>query len=156
MMLNSRFRFLDHGECPSVVKHTICWTHPGSYLSEIGIQAGSYRLHIVSGDRVNGFQSINILPSTDIMGLNFTSAQLQVWHHSSHEIKVVAGNFEMIVQNSDHFVNLISVKVLDWSSLSSSGLLGSTWRVDWKLKDVDDYAEVSTDLFGNNFAFDRS
>ena len=71
------------------------------------------------------------------------------------------GSFDLRVENSDGFVNLIAVRVLDWSQLTSHGLLGQTWRapltrgVDLAAVEgaVDDYAEANNELMGDGFMY---
>ena len=50
---------------------------------------------------------------------------------SAFSVRVLVGNFDVWLDNSDGFVNLQRVHVLDWSRLSredTHGLLGQTWH----------------------------
>ena len=61
--LNARFRFLGSGKCPNGTLQLVplCWTHPGSYLSELGLRTPvGDRLVVVAGDAATGFQSISL------------------------------------------------------------------------------------------------
>lgn len=63
MQMNSRFVFLDQGDCPILNgrRANACWSHPGSYLGEIGIKTcGGDRLHIASGSAQHGFNSVTL------------------------------------------------------------------------------------------------
>jgi hypothetical protein len=78
-----------------------------------------------------------------------TGIELQLL--SSYSVLVRVGNFELQLDNSDRFVNLVGLRVLNRSALSSHGLLGQTWRlptqpgkrVRYIEGDVEEYAEQS-------------
>jgi len=175
--MNTRFSFLDDGECPvfNNVKATNCWAHPGSYVGALSIQSLSGdKLLIESGDFKTGFSGIkfnnlNLIENNN--GSSEINAQKQICSEStnisipmisSHRLSICAGLYQLEIENSDNFLNIVSIEVLNWSRLVSSvrshGLLGQTWKV---LKGaergeevneisgrVDDYAVSENEMFG--------
>ena len=163
--VNSRFTFLSAGRCPAwSLSSRGCWSHPGSYLGAIGVVTASKdALVVLSGPVDIGFTSVTLqsqvlLPSTAIV----RSGAISVRYIDRFTIWLSVGNFELTVENSDGFVNLVDVKVRRWDQLRSAhGLLGQTWNRararGAEVKEVegvvDDYAELDNDLLGSNFAF---
>jgi hypothetical protein len=90
-----------------------------------------------------------------------STSSVNVSFMSTFSVTVVAGNFAFKLHNSDRFINLAGVTVLNWAALDSHGLLGQTWRApvvrDEDVREVegriDDYAEQNNDLFGDKFLF---
>ena len=59
--LNARFSFLASGSCPPAHVPTQCWTHPGSYFTELTIRTHSgARLLLVAGDEREGFTAVEL------------------------------------------------------------------------------------------------
>jgi len=151
---------------PSTGKRSVaCWSHPGSYLSELGLKTvGGDRLLIAAGEGDKGFASVSLNGNT----LSVSSERAlenggSVSYFSSHEARFASGPFIITIENIDGFVNLRTVKVAPTSkSLQSHGLLGQTWntkKYSGKVKDiegeVDDYVVISDDLFGDDFVFNK-
>jgi hypothetical protein len=164
-VVNSRFIFLDTGRCPAVAKPSNCWSHSGSYLGEIGITTSEGdRLIISSGSFNKGFSSVVLNDVVAQVGANFSGRAIHVQMTSPFSVSVTVGNFEIVMENSDSFINLVSVRVLKWSRLSAlacHGLLGQTWRAPetpgQEVKHVegwiDEYVEKSNDLLGKDFVY---
>ena len=169
--VNSRFAFLSGGRCPSSASSKSgCWSHPGSYLGEIAVIAdnSSVALVIVSGPIETGFASVRLqsrtlLPSVDVV----QTGSLTVRFINTFTISVTVGNFELLIENSDRFINIVGMRVLRWQQLKTAhchGLLGQTWdKSRARGADVvevegyvDDYAELDNDLQGDKFVFVRS
>ena len=173
LQLNSRFVFLSHAPgCPVLpstgLRSAGCWSHPGSYLAEIGLKtsAGS-RLHVVAGSAAVGFGRVTLdgleLSAGSSVPLSSPTAG-SVRLLNRYELSVECGDYALELENIDGFVNVRQVAVLPgrWSRLASHGLLGQTWRSErYKggIKDiqgeVDDYAEKDGDLFGDGFVFNQ-
>lgn len=166
MQMNSRFVFLNKGDCPVIngKKQANCFAHAGSYLGEIGIKtSGGDRVQIVSGPAASGFKSILVNGVAQKAGqVSDLAGGNVVAFNNSHLVTVQAGNFHLEFDNSDMFINQ-RVRVLDWSSLASHGLLGQTWRaktypssavkhIEGK---VDDYVVAGKDLFGDKFLYNQ-
>ena len=117
--VNARFAFLTGPRpCPAVQPSIACWSHDGSYLSELGLFTPSARLFIRAGPAATGFAAVE---------LNGTTTELSYEQLSSHRITVTLGSFSLSIDNSDGFVNLAAVTALKpLSQLASHGLLGQT------------------------------
>ena len=162
--VNARFVFLSAGRCPPLAAiSTACWSHPGSYLGEVGVRsAGGARLSVVSGPAAAGFRSVTLDGVAVAVGANVTAGDLSFHYASSHALTLDVGNYAITLHNSDGFVNLAAFAVHQWAELSSQrchGLLGQTWRAPTKRGSevrhiegsVDDYAEANGELFGDDF-----
>jgi hypothetical protein len=164
LQFNSRFVFLSKGECPIINgrKQKGCWSHPGSYLGELGLKTRSGdRIHMITGNAKWGFESVTVNDKEVLVGETVLLADKlgAVSRNSTHLASVQIGNWDFAFENSDMFVNQ-HVRVLDSRSLRSHGLLGQTWRditypntIRYVQGDVDDYVIRDNDIFGDNFVF---
>ena len=174
--VNARFAFLTGPRTcpimPSTTKRSVgCFSHPGSYLSEIGVVVSGHRLQIVAGAADYGFQSvIDIIKGADDDMSHANSVVMQVSNQTTllqytttHELTFSAGPFTVSVENIDGFVNIRTVDVAnDKAANSAHGLLGQTWNGQVyknKLKyiqgEVDDYVIEENDIFGTAFLYNR-
>ena len=164
LQINARFAFLSGGRCPSIPTPSQCWTHPGSYLSEFGIVTDSGdRLAIHSGSWQQGFSAVTLNGQQQAVGRAISGASVSGRYYTAFSLSFTVGNYELSLENSDGFINLLSVRVLHWAKLTerSHGLLGQTWRLTAaRGRDVrevegsvDDYTELNNDLLGNAFAY---
>jgi hypothetical protein len=164
LQYNSKFVFLDEGECPVVNGKKLkgCWSHPGSYLGELGLKtrAGD-KIRIVSGPAKKGFAAVEVngkelsIDETFVLADNLGS----ISRNSTHLASVSVGNWNFAFENSDMFVNQ-RVRVIDARQLRSHGLLGQTWRettypnaIKYIQGEVDDYVIRDQELFGDSFVF---
>lgn len=164
LQYNSRFVFLDAGECPTVngKKQKGCWSHPGSYLGELGLKtrAGD-QIHLITGKAKDGFTAVTVngkqvqLGETILLKDDMGSVSL----NTTHLAAVQVGNWDFAFENSDMFVNQ-RVRVLDSRKLRSHGLLGQTWSdkvypnaIKYIAGQVDDYVIRDADIFGDNFVY---
>ena len=176
--INARFVFLDSGVCPVLEGVTLsnCWSHPGSYFGELAIQteAGD-QLELVAGPAALGFSEVRLQQQSVSLsrGSTLTGRMLNVTVLSSHSLSITVDNYRLLVDNSDRFVNLLSVEVLNWHRLVAvdqpHGLLGQTWqplrrerRGDGVLSaaqvtegSVDDYTIAGDQLLGTDFLFNK-
>jgi len=164
LQYNSRFVFLEKGECPVVDgrKQKSCWSHPGSYLGELGLKTKSGdRIHLITGSAKYGFESVSVNDKEILVGETVLLADNMgsVSRNSTHLASVQVGNWDFAFENSDMFVNQ-RVRVLDSRALRSHGLLGQTWRsatypnaIKYIQGTVDDYVIRDNDIFGDNFVF---
>ena len=169
VLVNARFRYLSSGRCPQAASHASnCWSHPGSYLGEVGVVSeDGNRLHVVSGDWSTGFDRVTLDGAVLSVLSNTTRAGLDVQMLSAFELRVRVGNWELLLHNSDRFVNVVETRVLHWPKLSASGgshgLLGQTWHMPREGKrdgqvqyiegDVDEYVEQNNDILGGAFLY---
>ena len=167
--VNARFAFLTGPRaCPSGVQQQAwsesepataiaCWSHDGSYLSELGLFTPSARLFVQAGPAATGFATVDFNATRD-------SDELSYQRLSSHQLSVTLGSFTLYVDNIDGFVNLASVKPLKpIGQLSSHGLLGQTHQRSAAKHsglsgviegEVDDYV-VEGGLFAHDAMYDR-
>jgi len=155
VQINARFSFLDadaQRQCPVMPstgkRSAACWTHPGSYLTEMGVQLATPAAAglVVYVDGVKGSSSTSVVELL-----------------STHEVRVTGGRFSVEVENVDGFINIRRVEVSGGlSGLTSHGLLGQTWstqRHASSLKviegEVDDYVVAENDVFGTDFVFNQ-
>jgi hypothetical protein len=161
---NSRFVFLDEGECPVIngKKQKGCWSHPGSFLGELGIKTRmNDKLHIVSGQAKQGFMAVEINGKQMEIGESVVLAGDlgAVSYNSTHMVSVSIGSWKFDFENSDLFVNQ-RVQVKNFKSLRAHGLLGQTWKdttyasvLKFIEGQVDDYVIRGGDIFGDEFVF---
>jgi hypothetical protein len=164
LQYNSRFVFLDHGECPIVdgKKQKGCFSHPGSYLGELGLKTRSGdKIHVVTGSAKAGFASIEVNGQQVAEGetVLLQDGLGSISRNNTHVASMQIGNWDFVFENSDHYLNQ-RVRVLDSRNLRSHGLLGQTWRdttypnaIKFIQGQVDDYVIRGRDLFGDNFVY---
>ena len=178
VQVNARFTFLDHGECLRGTDGSplfTCWSHPGSYLSELAVRtAAGDSVVVVAGAAEHGFVSVTVNGVTMSVG-EMTSLHravpnldaLSISYSGVRSVTIAnAGLYTLVVENSDGFVNLLRLEVTSVRELretvQSHGLLGQTWRSDQKGEDVravdgavDDYAEETGNLLGCGFVYNQ-
>ena len=180
--LNARFTFLGPSparKCP-VMPSTgevgrACWTHAGSYLTEVGLRAkgvegegegeGEEMVRLVGGGAEEGFSVVEVAGRGGKLGRVGVGEEVgSVRVVSSHEVVLSVGRWVVEVESVDGFVNVRSVTVKggDLQGLESHGLLGQTWRrasgagaVKEIEGEVDDYVLAEDDVFGSSFLYNR-
>ena len=162
LLVNARFRFRASGRCPAVTEPTNCWSHPGSYLDEVGVvTAGGDKLHVASGSWNEGFSFVALNGVNLSVGTHSTADGFDAIVLSDYSLRLAVSNFELHLENSDYFINMVQMRVLEWSKLSSHGLLGQTWRRPSKAGrqvpdiegDIDDYVEQNNELMGSALVY---
>jgi hypothetical protein len=162
LQYNSRFVYLSRGDCPRMPEYNLtnCWSHPGSYLGELGLKTRSgARIHIVSGGAQQGFASVTldgkVLHVNDSVG--FESGYITFNH--THAVMLTIGNWVFRFENSDMFINQ-QLRLQDPRYLQAHGLVGQTWRtnlypnaIKYIQGTVDDYVVRGGNLFGDDFMF---
>ena len=126
--VNARFAFLTGPRpCPAVQPSIACWSHDGSYLSELGLFTPNAMLFVRAGPAATGFAAVEL---TNTSAANTATARVDDLSYeqlSSHRLTVTLGSFSLSIDNSDGFVNLAAVTALKpLSQLASHGLLGQT------------------------------
>jgi hypothetical protein len=97
------------------------------------------------------------------IGQEITAADLRVTKQSAHRLTIRVSAFELQLENSDRFVNLVSVRRLPGHSLHSHGLLGQTWTSPRSAAHevpciegwIDDYVEANNELLGRALLYQR-
>ena len=179
--LNSEFVFLTGPRMCPIIPSTghraeACWSHPGSYLANVGLVTHSRRVLIESGNARTGFARVVVdgalLGIGDTLTHSDGRVNMSVSYLSTHECAVTIGVFHVLLENVDRFVNLRTIEVSSPVSVSYStlarqnvhGLIGQTWRplptAVGKLKFIegnstDEYLLASRDVFGRDFEYNR-
>ena len=167
--VNSRFVFLMSGQCPVVGGVTMdgnCWSHPGSYLGEMGFQAVvDGKLHtalLQSGPAKKGFAVVQVDGKTLSIGDKVSFGAFTVEVQSTHNVAVTTESFEFSLSNSDNFINQALTARVPLSQLKSHGLIGQTHStkqypslVRYIEGEVDDYVISTDDIFGSEFVFNQ-
>lgn len=172
--INSRFEFLTGPRsCPVMPstgkKSSACWSHDGSYLSNLAVATASEQILLQSGAATSGFSKITVNDRAIAVGESLAFSQGSLSVNSTHEVTMQVGAFYIEVENIDGFVNLRRVRVAqqDWASLAQDGgvhgLLGQTWRnrrYSGRIPEIegspDDYVIESDNMFGADFPYSRS
>lgn len=180
--VNGRFVYLDQGKCPNYP--TPCWSHKGSYIGELSIQAIvqgiNHKVLIIAGPAEIGFQTVIVdnvpgilqdVSYIDECALSpsfdprYPCPMLRVQHFNPYHITVTTSHFIIDITNSDGFVNQgislrVPLSVLEESD--THGLLGISWRrtknriKDILPGDIDDYSiEGLDDIHGTSFVYNR-
>ena len=184
LQLNARFTFLQSGRCPTVsgvVASDSCWSHPGSYLGELGLQllvdGQLHRLLLVSGGAEQGFLQVQwdgvdvSVGASGSVGDHVSDDEVSWLRVSSHELRVTTPLFSFTFANSDRFINQQVQLRVPTHTLSTHGLLGQTHRRprgasaaavqghratrDVLEGDVDDYTLTEQHVFGTDFRFNQ-
>ena len=162
LFVNARFGFRSSGRCPAVPEPSNCWSHAGSYLDEVGVVTpDGDKLHLTSGGWNEGFSFVTLNGANLSVGTHATAYRFDALLLSTHSLRLMVGNFELQLENSDRFINIVQMRVLEWPKLSSHGLLGQTWHRPSKAGrqvtdiegDIDDYVEQNNDLMGSAFVY---
>ena len=185
LQLNSRLVFLQNITCPvlDVPGEVHCSDHPGSYFGEIGlITRGGNTLRIQAGNVSSGFSHVLVNDVAMEIGESYGAAPFH--HHRPHRetpgqssaddeadhparsslfvqrtsfrsLQVHLGIYEMRIDNSDRYLDLVSVKITSWTELMQrvqpEGLLGSTWNATTPMPPIEDnHWERDNDLLGCN------
>jgi hypothetical protein len=109
LQVNSLFKFIASGACN--YNNTVCWTHPGTYLSQIGFQFGEKQITLQSGSHSAG---LTLLIDNKAISV---SSHLHVIHSSGNQtmtmifkendqVSISTNAFHFKIVNSDFFFNM--------------------------------------------------
>jgi len=102
--LNSRFVYMATGICN--YNDTECFSHPGTYIGEIGLAADRYQVKVSSGPHAAGlvvYINEKIAPvGTKVKINNQTSVHVL----SHNRVSLTTSDFKLVAVNSDSFLNL--------------------------------------------------
>jgi hypothetical protein len=109
LQMNSLFKFISSGSC--TYNNTVCWSHPGTYLGQIGIQFGNEKILLQSGSHSDGMQVfLNDKPMTPskhvhrIRSANNSTGIAQFEETGIFELYTDLMYIRIV--NSDYFFNL--------------------------------------------------
>ena len=171
--VNARFVFLESGKCPVVdgASDVNCWSHPGSYLGEIGMMVSSgsesdeHRLLVRAGSHTHGFAQVSVDGRAVEVGSTVQPAKdVSIERVSTHQLAVSTAQFSFVLDNSDRFINQqvrLNVPLSHLTRDDVHGLLGQTHRrtgssgIKVVEGDVDDYVVNEGHVFGTDFVYNR-
>jgi len=175
--LNSKFVYLANGNCD--YNNTACWTHPGTYHSQLGLMFRDTFSNKV--DRIQLISRANQLGLTVFLNdirLHVDSVPIHLASNTSSltfdrydRVTISTSQFKLSAVNADNFMNLDSA-LLDTellklgsrpafaktvpSSRRIHGLLGQTWVVNDHARvyegSVEDY-NLQDGIFGVSFPY---
>jgi len=125
--LNSRFVYLSTGRC--YYNNTACWSHPGTYLGQLGFNFAAHKSNLLalSGGHGEGMRvflgDVELYPGSESLSTpsiraqwNISDSQVRMSHFTTDEaiiqfpthdqLFIVASDWSIRVTNSDHFFNL--------------------------------------------------
>jgi hypothetical protein len=110
LQMNSLFKFISSGTCN--YNETVCWSHPGTYLGQIGLQYGAdTKISFQSGAHADGMRVFvnekEITPGKHIH--RFTarnSSQAIMQYRSKTAVEIDTDSMFIRVVNSDYFFNI--------------------------------------------------
>ena len=101
-------------------------------------------------------------PATEAAQSAEHAARLTLYVHrtSARSLIVHAGLYELLIENSDSYVDLVQVKVVDWTALleteQPSGLMGASWNNSAVMPPAEEqHRERDGALMGCNIASDK-
>ena len=180
IQVNSRFVFLSEGKCPpqkaetQSQAHRNCYSHPGSYCGEFGLQfrrdnvsAVIMSVIIVSGAANSGFQSVIVNNKSIAVGATISLSDhdyfVNITYPDTHFVTISSPLFNFEFDNSDFFINQRLKANIPLDKLNTHGLLGQTSTgkiyagnsIKYIEGDVDEYMIAENSLLGNNFVFNQ-
>lgn len=165
---NAEFVFLgakSDRECDATRTHP--WTHPGTYLGQLGFMIGDERVLIVPGDCVDGITSVTVNGKAISIGdvHHFDGPNNQVLSYTdAHTLHIALTELDLTLENSDHFFNQqVSLTPAGQRTHRMHGLLGQTWSTKTYRDEAgqkhyieghpNDYLIQDDDIFGTDFIF---
>jgi len=113
--LNSRFTYLASGQC--TYNNTECWTHPGTYVDQLGFMFPGIRIKVVAGphhkglrawvndEEFNSHRRVHLPIVTGNTSISDASSKITIGHPHHDVIIVSSPLFTIEVTNSDWFFN---------------------------------------------------
>lgn len=166
LQINARFVLLEEGVCPANGDTADCWSHVGSYISEVGIQQRmahncTRRVRVLAGDAASGFALTDVHDECPAYSADGMSEDLFFFRlHDKYRITVLTNLFSLVLRNSDGFLNEEFQARVPLSWIQAHGLFGQTSRkrvYNNALRHVegavDDYAVLEHNVFGVDFLY---
>jgi len=188
VQINSLFIYLGDVECPKVHGQEIpnCINHhAGTYFGKLSISStGGDQVIVTAGSGKHGFSEVTVNGKLITTGASFGNVDPRPRHthplnasdldHSPRStiyvkrtnyrsLVVHAGLYEILLQNSDNYLDLTTVDVVCWDCLlqqvQPEGLLGRTWNQNVvhnvSESEVMKYQETEANLIGCKFEKDK-
>ena len=145
LQLNALFAFIDRGEALTSAEMvqareqqaelplTQPWSHPGTYLSQVGLKLGNISLFLQAGRYSEGILSARLLSGEELLvGQTIRDGRRTVTLASSHSVKVRHELVSFTVVNSDGFFNIEDAQLLSTAAFHKmDGLLGQSADPSW-------------------------
>jgi len=181
--LNSRFVYLSSGICN--YNNTACWSHPGTYLDDLGLIVGKNKIRATAGTYSDGLRLWLNDVAIESKSAPISKESLFLTHQSHDNFYIRTPLFHIEVTNSDHFFNLRVLLLNDYllnagqtlleldhatpepdelaiyPSAPIHGLIGQTWRNIRYPENgayegtVDDYLILSNNIFDPVFPYSQ-
>jgi len=187
VQINSLFIYLDDVQCPTVRGLEIpnCINHhAGTYFGKIAISSSNGdQVVVTAGSGKHGFNDVTVNGKQLTIGASYGTEDRLAKHPHRRNVSAVdhsprtsiylkrtnyrslvvhAGVYEILLQNSDNYLDLTTVDVVCWDCLlkqvQPEGLLGRTWNqnyVNVSDAEVMKYQESEANLFGCKFENDK-
>lgn len=81
--INSKFVYIATGSC--TYNDTACYTHPGTYMSEIYVGMADTAVHVVAGPHHQGFSSVTV-NGRQVMDMQFCTLWQRLLHSTSLQV----------------------------------------------------------------------
>jgi len=165
--------YLDEAKCDNF---TTCFSHPGTYIDEIGVQMGENKVRLSAGSIAEGSRLFVNGKEISVSAHKHTAGKIAVTFANKRRIVVKTPEIMFTVSQSDKFFNiesaLLKTELLDMGSKVQKfesarateanavmhGLIGQTWRNNVYAGDreyegeVTDY-QVAGGLWSSDFTF---
>ena len=167
-----------------------CSSHEGTYFGEMGLTtADGDQLYIAAGNVTTGFHIVTVNGQLDIdVGDSYGAAPLAAIPHDQHtgtvsaatadshshpartslyvhrtsarSLVVHAGLYELLIENSDNYVDVVTLHVTSWPALledvQPTGLMGVTWNMSAVIPPSEEaHRERDGELMGCSIANDK-
>jgi len=168
LQYNAEFVYIgakSHRACNATRTHP--WTHPGTYLGQLGVMVGTDRVHIQAGDCETGIKSVTVNGKAMKVGQSVHFAEKQSLKFvDEFTLRFHLKEVELELTNSDNFFNQeVSMTRYGERTQQMHGLLGQTWQSKTYKDDKGrkhfieghphDYLVQDDDLFGTDFVFNK-
>ena len=156
LQVNALFSFLDQGDAMTSAQMlqtrrvnaaaqlpaTQPWSHPGTYLTQLGVQLGSIAVHLQAGRYAQGLTATLLSNGTLDIGQTVRDGRLSVTQVSSHVLHVRHELVSLSVVNSDGFFNIEEAQLLSSTAFTQlDGLLGQSADPAWTAGHGDEFEQ---------------
>ena len=168
--VNARFAYLSAGHCPIIdgFPDTNCWSHPGSYISQLSFQqrvnGTVHTALLTAGGAKDGFSLVQVDGRAVQVGQTATIGSFSVYRKTAHAVSVTTAHFAFELSSSDRFINQAVALTVPMSHVRGAhGLLGQTHStklhsgspIPFIEGGVDDYTIADDDMLGSDFPYNR-
>ena len=156
LQLNALFTFIDIGEAMtaaqmakartirgSALPTTQPWSHPGTYLTEMGLRLGSLAIHFRAGRYADGLTAKTATGEPLLAGQSLTDGVMRVaMSEDGHSAVVSHPLVRFSIVNSDGFFNIDRASLLSSTAITGlDGLLGQSADPEWRAGRGEEFEE---------------